>query len=119
RSRGRPALNSRDLRRLATGRIPDAHKDWEVRMFGRFAVLPEQAQPLQRSQLMAAFSVGTEIIRLRQTCRRLDLSGGLDAALEAFARGSCATTTARLADLDRALTDRPGGAAVRARGLVL
>ena len=88
-------------------------------MYGRFAVLPDQAQPLQRSQLMAAFSVGTEIIQLRQTCRRLGLSGGLDAALEDFARGSCAITTARLVDLDRALTSRSDAAALRARGLVL
>ena len=35
-------------------------------MYGRFAALPDQAQPLQRSQLMAAFSVGTEIIQLRR-----------------------------------------------------
>jgi uncharacterized membrane protein YccC len=119
RSRRLLALTLRDLRRLATGRIPDAHTDWEGRMYGRFAVLPDQAEPLQRSQLMAAFSVGAEIIQLRHTCRWLDLSGVVNAALEAFARGSCATTAARLADLDRALTVRPGGAALRARGLVL
>ena len=88
-------------------------------MYGRFAALPDQAQPLQRSQLMAAVSVGTEIIQLRQTCRRLDLGGGLDAALEALGRGNCAITTARLADLDRALTARPSAAVLRARGFVL
>src|SRR6516162_1010375 len=113
------ALTLRDLRRLATGRIPDTLTDWEGRMYGRFAVLPDQAQPLQRSQLIAAFSAGTEIIQLRQTCRRLGLSGGLDAALEDFARGSCAITTARLVDLDRALMSRSDAAALRARGLVL
>ena len=37
------------------------------------SVLPDQAQPLQRSQLMAAFSLGTEIIQLRQIVRRTDL----------------------------------------------
>ena len=119
RTRRLLALTLRDLRRLATGRIPDTLTDWEGRMYGRFAVLPDQAQPLQRSQLMAAFCAGTEIIQLRQTCRRLDLSGGLDAALEAFARGSCVLTTARLVDLDRALTARPGATALRARGLIL
>jgi len=119
RTRRLLALTLRDLRRLATGRIPDTLTDWEGRMYGRFAVLPDQAQPLQRSQLMAAFSAGTEIIQLRQTCRRLGLSGGLDAALEDFARGSCAITTARLVDLDRALMSRSDAAALRARGLVL
>jgi len=119
RTRRLLALTLRDLRRLATGRIPDTLTDWEGRMYGRFAVLPDQAQPLQRSQLMAAFVAGTEIIQLRQTCRRLGLSGGLDAALEDFARGSCAITTARLVDLDRALMSRSDAAALRARGLVL
>ena len=88
-------------------------------MYGRFAVLPDQAEPLQRSQLMAAFSVGAAIIQLRHTCRRLDLSGDLDAALEAVGRGNCAITTARLADLDRTFTIRPGAAALRARGRIL
>ena len=88
-------------------------------MYGRFAVLPDQAQPLQRSQLIAAFSVGTAIIQLRHTCRRLDLSGDLDMAIEAVGRGNCAITTARLADLDRTFIARPGAAALRARGLVL
>jgi len=119
RTRRLLALTLRDLRRLAMGRIRDTLADWQGRMYGRFAALPDQAQPLQRSQLMAAVSVGTEIIQLRQTCRRLDLGGGLDAALEALGRGNCAITTARLADLDRALTARPSAAVLRARGFVL
>jgi uncharacterized membrane protein YccC len=112
------ALTLRDLRRLATGRIPDALSDWQGRIYGRLVVLPDQAQPLQRSQLMAAFTVGTEIIRLRHTCSGLNL-GDLDATLEAVRRGNCAITIARLADLDRALTARTGAAALRARGLIL
>jgi hypothetical protein len=70
-------------------------------------------------QLLAALSVGTEIIQLRHACRRFDLGSDLAAALEAFARGSCATVTARLAYLDRALASRFGAAALRARGLIL
>jgi hypothetical protein len=54
-------------------------------MYGRLSVLPDQAQPLQRSALMAAVSVGTQIIQLRRICSRFDLSLGLDAALEAVA----------------------------------
>jgi len=111
------ALTQRDLRRLATGPIPRTPDDWADRMYGRLAVLPDAAQPLQRSQLLAAFSVGTDIIQLRHICHRFDLGSDLDAALEAFARGSCATATARLADLDRSLASRFG--ALRARGLIL
>ena len=48
RTRRLLALTLRDLRRLATGPIPRTPDDWEGRMFGRFAALPDQAQPLQR-----------------------------------------------------------------------
>ena len=119
RTRRLLALTLRDLRRVATGPIPRTPDDWADRMYSRLSVLPDAAQPLQRSQLLVAFSVGTEIIRLRQICRRLDLDSGLDAALEAFARGSCAITIERLADLDRALTSLSDAATLRARGLIL
>jgi uncharacterized membrane protein YccC len=119
RTRRLLALTLRDLHRLATGPIPDTPKDWEGRMYARLALLPDQAQPLQRSQLMAAFSVGTEIVQLRRICRRFDLSPGLDAAIEAFAGGNCAMTTARLADLETAVGSRLGAAALRARGHIL
>jgi uncharacterized membrane protein YccC len=119
RTRRLLALTLRDLRRLATGRISDRLTDWEGRMYGRFAVLPDQAQPLQRSQLMAAFSVGTEIIQLRHTCRRLDLNGELDAALEAVGRDNCAMAAAKIAALDAELTSSSNTAALRARSHVL
>jgi len=119
RTRRLMMLTLRDLRRLATSPIPDTPNDWEQRMYARFALLPDQAQPLQRSWLAAALSAGTGIIQLRRICRRFDLSGDLDAALEAVGRGNCAITTARLADLDSTLTARRGAASLRARGLIL
>ncbi len=112
-------LTLRDLRRLATGPIPDSPEDWEQRMYARFALLPDQAEPLQRSWLTAALSAGSRIIRLRHLCRGSDPSFDLGTALEAVARGDCAAATARLANLDAALASRPGEAALRARGLVL
>jgi len=39
--------------------------------------LPDGAEPLQRSQLVAALSVGTEIIQLRRIARRLGLGSDL------------------------------------------
>jgi hypothetical protein len=77
----------RGLRRLATGPLPRTPNDWEGRRYGRLSALPDQAQPLQRSQLMAAFSVGSEIIQLRRIGLRLDLGANFDAALEAMAGG--------------------------------
>jgi len=119
RTRRLLAFTLRDLHRIATGPIPRTPDDWAGRMYGRLSVLPAAAERLQRSQLLAAFSVGIEIIQLRHICRRFDLGSGLDVALEAFARGNCAMTAARLADLDRALASGFGAAALRARGLVL
>jgi hypothetical protein len=68
---------------------------------------------------MAAFSVGTEIIQLRHTCHRLDLSADLDGALDAVGRGNCAMATAKIAALDAALTSSSNTAALRARSHVL
>jgi hypothetical protein len=74
---------------------------------------------LQRSQLLAAMSVGTEIIQLRRIARRLDLGSELDGALQAMAQGDSVIATTRLARLDDALASRPGPAALRARGSIL
>jgi uncharacterized membrane protein YccC len=119
RTRRLLALTLRALRSLATGAIPRTPDDWEGRMYGRLSVLPDAAEPLQRSQLVAALSVGNEIIQLRLIARQLDLGSGLDAALEALAQGNSAIATKRLAFLDQALAARLGAAALRARGSIL
>jgi uncharacterized membrane protein YccC len=110
-----------DLHRLATGPMPHTPDDWEGRMYGRFSALPDEAQPLQRSLLLAAFAVGTEIIQLRHIALRLELETALDSALKALAQGQSAIATARLSHLDQVLAARPGAspAALRARGLIL
>jgi len=119
RTRRLLALTLRDLRRLATGPIPRAPDDWEGRMYGRFSALPNEAQPLQRSQLLAALSVGTEIIQLRCIADRIDLASEVDPALEALGGGEIALATTRLARLDETLAARPDIAALRARGSIL
>jgi hypothetical protein len=112
-------LALRDLRRLATGPIPRTPQEWEGRMYGRFSVLPDPAQPVHRSQLMAALSLGTEIIQLRHIVRRIDLGPELGAALDALAAGDTPIAIDRLHRLDHALADRSGAAALRARGSIL
>jgi hypothetical protein len=88
-------------------------------MYGRLSALPDAAQPLQRGEMLAAFSVGTAIIQLRRIGLRMYLGSELDAALEALRRGDVALATAHLGRLDDALAARPGAAALRARGLIL
>jgi uncharacterized membrane protein YccC len=124
RTRRLMALTLRDLRRLATGPIPRAPGDWEGRIYGRLAALPDAAEPLQRSQLLAALAVGSEIIQLRRIAPKLGQGSDLDAALEALAQGNSAIATARLASLDDWLAARPeagseASLALQARGCIL
>ncbi len=124
RTRRLLALTLRDLRRLATGRVPWAIDDWEGRIYGRLAVLPDAAEPMQRSQLVAALAAGSEIIRLRPIASSLGLGSDLGVALEAVARGSSAIAATRLARLDDRLATFPGARpeaflALRGRGSIL
>ncbi|MFZ3237504.1 MAG: FUSC family protein [Stellaceae bacterium] len=119
RTRRLLASTLRDLRRLATGPLPDTPSDWEQRMYARFALLPDQAQPLERSWLVAALSAGSKIIELRHLCRERGLSRDLGPALEAVTDGDCTGAAAELAGIDAALASHSGEAALRARGLIL
>ena len=124
RSRRLLALTLRDLRRLTRGPIPRTASKWQGRVYSRLSALPEQAEPLQRARLVAALSVGTEIIRLRCVAHRFDLDAELDAALDALAKGDSLVAAERLTRLDQrlaALSDtRPGARArLRARSSVL
>jgi len=121
RTRRLLALVLRDLRCLATGR---RFVDWEGRIHGRLSAMPEAATPLQRAQLLAALSVGTETIRLRETTRELAVGADLDPAFAAVAQGDSADAIAQLARVDAALADRVAGgptaqAILRARGSIL
>jgi uncharacterized membrane protein YccC len=126
RTRRLLAFTLRDLRRLATSATTAARaaQDWEDRAYGRLAALPEQAEPLQRAELVAALSVGREIIRLRRVARRLGTDSELDAALAPLARGDSFAAGERLSRLDARLAafqgTRPGAQIrLRARGSIL
>ncbi len=107
RARRLLALTLRDLRRLATGR---SQPDWEGHLNGRLSAMPNEATPLQRAQLMAALSVGSEIIHLQHVAHDLGLAPKLDAALAALAEGHSTQTITQLTRLDDALaTDAVGG----------
>ena len=59
-------LSIRDLRRLATGRRRWTLGQWQSRIYARLAAMPEEAQPVQRSYLVATLSVGWQLIRLQR-----------------------------------------------------
>jgi uncharacterized membrane protein YccC len=124
RARRLLSLTLRDLRRLATALKLPRSDDWEGRVLGRLTALPDQAEPLQRAQLVAALSVGAEIIRLRRMAPSLGAAAELDEAFGAIALGNRAIAIAQLRQLDRRLASSPGSdqkalTALRARSRIL
>jgi len=98
------ALSLRDLRRVAIGTKPWTPESWEVRIFGRLAVLPDQAEPILRARLLAALSVGNQLIHLRDVASQLGVAEELNAALRSFAAGRGVIAVSRLQEIDRQLT---------------
>ncbi len=125
RARRLLALTLRDLRLLAINPVPPGPEAWQGRMYGRLEALPDQAEPLQRAQLLAALSVGAEITKLRSTSSSLGLSPELNAALAAVAQGDPAEARTWLDRFDGRLASHPGGEpgeaglALRARAGIL
>src|SRR5262249_49625182 len=80
-----------------------------------------RAEPPQREQLMAALSVGSEIVRLHRVARRFNQDVELEAALNGLASGDSSVAIEHLARLDRRLAALPSARAgarlrLRARG---
>jgi len=124
RARRLLALTSRDLRRLATAPVLPTPDYWERRIYSRLIALPDQAAPLQRTQLLAALSVGVEIIGLRQMAAHLGTTAELDAALHDIALGHSTKAIAKLRQFDDRLastreTGTEASMALRGRGRVL
>jgi uncharacterized membrane protein YccC len=120
RARRLVALALRDLRRLAIHPLPRNSEEWESRLYSRLAALPDSAEPLQRARLLAAFSVGREIIHLRRVSASLGLDRELDAAFAAMAQGKIARARMRLHRLDQDLASDPDAAtSLRARARIL
>ena len=124
RTRRLLSLSLRDLRRIATAPVLPSAQEWQGRSFSRLSAMPEEAEPLQRAQLMVALSMGTDIIRLRDVAGQLALERKLDPALLALAEGKSAIAIARLRQLDEQLASDKDMVAeqavlVRARALIL
>jgi hypothetical protein len=86
--------------------------------------LPDQATPLQRAQLLAALSVGTEMLDLRRIATHLGATAELDAALNEIALGHSTKAIAKLRQFDDRLasareTGTEAAIALRGRGRVL
>jgi uncharacterized membrane protein YccC len=93
----------RDFRRLAIRPSIPSVDDWIGRVSGRLAALPEQAEPVQFAQMLAALSAGGEIIRLRSLASRFGLGVDINPALGAIAKGQSQAAITLLAGTDRVL----------------
>src|SRR5262249_13353946 len=58
RTRRLLALALHDLHRLTTGAIPRTPENWEGRVYGRLSALPDEAEPVQRAQMLQEAHVG-------------------------------------------------------------
>jgi hypothetical protein len=117
RTRRLVALTLRDLRHLASQRT---FNDWAGHIHSRLSAMPVEATPLQRAQLLAALSLGTEILRLSSIGPRLGIGAGLSGALTAVAQGRSAIAIADLQHLDKELASfAVAPAALQARGSII
>jgi uncharacterized membrane protein YccC len=101
------ALTLADLRRLAKRASPGRQDDWESRGVARLLAMPDEAEPVERSELAATVAVGKEIIRLRHVAPRFVPVAMVDAALQALAEGRSGEAIGRLEDLDRRIAALP------------
>jgi uncharacterized membrane protein YccC len=109
RSRRLLALTLRDLRRLAGGERTVRPREWQNRIFGRLSVLPLLAELPQGAKLVAALSMGNEMIRLRRVADQLAIRQQLEPALSAVADGESGVAVQWLAQADRVLAASPDG----------
>ncbi|WP_414463804.1 FUSC family protein [Hyphomicrobium sp. DY-1] len=95
------ALTLNDLRRMARLGVPGETDDWDRRMYARLVAMPSAAEPIQRARLLAALSVGEQIIQL---CHIVGAHGPrhqFDVALGHLARGEIGQTIHQLGEVDR------------------
>jgi uncharacterized membrane protein YccC len=96
RARRLLALTLRDLRRLPTAPILPTRGRWQSNVYSRLSVLPEQAEPLQRAQLLAALGRNRDH-STSPHCASIHLGVDIEAALEGVAREQSAPAAKRLA----------------------
>ena len=112
----------RDFRSLCCAGVRTSRRDWETLMYGRLAAIPDAATPQQRSEILAALSLGLTLIRLRRTPLPLALKSGLEAILSSISQGDVAVARDRLRQVDTAIARRASALERapdnRARGLL-
>jgi uncharacterized membrane protein YccC len=119
-------LTLRDLRRLTARPASWTPRAWEALIYSRLSSLPAEAGPEQRAKLLAALTVGVELIHLHHLVRRFPTIPAACALADASSAGGGPGIVARLACFDRTLAEIPetvpgqrGRLRVRARMLAI
>ncbi len=107
------ALSLRDVRRFAVRRSLRPQQAWLGLLAARIGALPEDADPADRSRLVAAFSAGAQILRLWQQSASIVHPERLTQALRALAAGRVETAIAGLRQL--AAAQAPDARGLRSR----
>jgi uncharacterized membrane protein YccC len=100
-------LSIRDLRRVAIGRRKWTLSQWQRRIYARLATMPEDAEPVQRSYLVATLSVGIQIIRLQQLSRTGRIGAELVDIERSLAAGDLPRLRSALGSIDKEIADIP------------
>lgn len=103
------ALTLRDVRRFALGRRLHPQQAWLGLLAARVGALPPDADPADRSRLVAAFSAGAQILRLWQQSGALVQPERLRHALRALAAGDVQAAIATLRRLAAIQGEDPRG----------
>jgi len=104
RSKRLADLSIRDLRLLAAGRRDWTIGQWQRRIYSRLRLMPEDVESSQQSYLIAALSVGIQIIRLRHLLRNGRIEIELSEMLAALTAGDTATLRKALCTADHAIS---------------
>ena len=107
------ALTLRDVRRFAAGRTGRAAQDWIGLLIARVGALPGATDPADRARLVAGFSAGAQILRLRNMEAGLLHPDRLEASLGLLAQGEVERCTGGLRAL--ALAQPRDAAGLRAQ----
>lgn len=115
-------LALRDFRSLCRTRSTPSCRDWQTLMYDRIAAIPDSATPQQRSEILAALSLGLAVIRLRRVSLPASVRSKLEPFLSPLAYGEVTVARDRLVQCERALGDPASmlrqTSAIRARGLL-
>jgi len=100
------SLTLRDLRRMADGRWTPTPDAWQNRVYTRLVAMPDGVDPVCGSRLVAALSMGLQVLRLRSLGTRDQFGPEIEASLRRLAASDVDAMMAGLDRVDAQASDR-------------